>query len=52
MAEGIEVAGVSVGTIALIISLVCLTWILLHIGQNKKWAGSKYYENIDYFKGE
>ena len=52
MADGASVAGVSLGTIALLISLICLVWIVLHIGQRKDWVGSKYYKDIDYFKGQ
>ena len=51
MSDSAAIAGISVATLALIISLVCLIWILLHIGQRKNWIGSSYYKNFDLFKG-
>lgn len=51
MAEGIAIAGVSISTLALVISLVCLMWILFHIGQRKGWLGSGWYGKYDIFRG-
>ena len=51
MSDSAVIAGISVATLALIISLVCLAWILLHIGQRKEWFGSSHYKNYDLFKG-
>ena len=38
-------------TLIALIAILCLTWILLHIGQRRKWIGSQYYENWDFLKG-
>lgn len=51
MSDGATIAGVSVATLALIISLICLVWIMMHIGQRKGWPGSSTYGKTGLFEG-
>lgn len=51
MADGATIAGVSVATLALIISIISLVWILMHIGQRKNWPGSSWYGKSGIFEG-
>jgi hypothetical protein len=51
MADSTTIAGVSIATIALIISLICLGWILLHIGSQRKLPGSDWYNKYGIFNG-
>ena len=51
MGDGTTIAGVSVATIALIISIICLLWILMHIGQRRGWPGSGAYGKTGLFEG-
>lgn len=51
MTDGATIAGVSVATLALIISIICLVWILGHIGQRKNWPLSNQYSKLGIFEG-
>lgn len=51
MADGATIAGVSVATLALIISIICLVWIMMHIGQRKNWPLSDKYSKLGIFEG-
>lgn len=51
MSDGATIAGVSVATIALIISIFCLIWILGHIGVEKKWKYNDSYNSSGIFNG-
>lgn len=51
MADSTSIAGVSVATLALIISIICLVWIMIHIGQKKNWPGSSVYKDWTLFEG-
>lgn len=50
-AEGVTILGVSAATLALIISIICLVWIILHIGQRKNWPLSNTYSKLGLFEG-
>ena len=31
MTDGVAIGGISIATLALIISIICLTWIIVHV---------------------
>ena len=51
MANVKTIAGLSIASIAAIISLCCFVWILLHIGTKYDWWGSKYYRDWKWLQG-
>jgi hypothetical protein len=48
------VAGISIATIALILSIICFIWVALHIAKGK-WGDSEKYPRLlkaDVFNGQ
>lgn len=51
MSDGTTIAGVSVATIAFVISLICLVWIVLHINVLRGGPGSEQLQKTKIFSG-
>ena len=51
MADKTSIAGVSIASIAAIMSLCCFIWLMLHLGTKYEWWGSSWYGQYRAFQG-
>lgn len=45
------ILGINATALIFVISLFCLIWILMHIGQQKQWPFSDKYGKLGIFEG-